>query len=304
MPKTKLRAPDESEQQRFAALLRTMHRAATSSRPASASIARSIATEEALSTADRTHLVQSDPKRFAVYQRLSRQTLEQTLHLEIPLTAACLGASLAKWVGRFREESLSRSALLRDMAYAFAVWACPLWRDDHEVAEFLPDLARFELFEFAVLSAPSTPKPTKAHAVVADRPLLLDSTIRLAYFEYAVHSWPGPTTDKGLEPPARGEVHLLAYRDEHYQFGYIELNPLAFAILRGCILEHLPLQQSMELACLQHQQRLDQDFIRGISEVLESLAAEGIFHGSCAAQDSPNKAMAGSWQKWLVEGKR
>lgn len=302
MAKTKLLAPDSSETERFAATLRTVHRLATNRQRYAGNLDNIVASEPALLASDRSRFRNEDPRRWGVYQRLSEATLKRTLELELPHTCKVLGPQLLPWIHRFREEGLCSSALLRDLAFAFAVWACPHWRTSERLPRFLPDLARYELFEFAVLSAQASPPPTMPSDVLPELPLQMHGSVRLARFDFAVHRW-SPILDGNGKNPVEVATWLLGYRDAEGDFAYFELNAMAFAIVSGCLLDQVGLYESVTMACADAHRTIDEDVVNGIAKVLESLANAGVFFGSQSDAERAYQPPLRPWQPWLLMGK-
>lgn len=302
MAKVKLNPPEPHEQLRFAAALRTMHRAATGTASPTENIAGAIGEELDLTAADRHSLSETDPRRFGVYQRLCNQTLQHTLRLEIPLSCTQLASSLTTWTKRFLATQVNRSALLRDMAYAFVIWASPLWGQDDNLPDFLPDLARYELFEFSVLCATNSLAPENPSELHPERRLHLDDSVRLARFGYAVHEWQPDARDPRSTKPEKQAIQLLGYRDKAHNFGYIELNPFAFDIVAQCLLQQATLGQSMASACQKYRRPVDKSVIQGTAQVLASLAQEGILYGSLDPAAAHQAQTGKAWQAWLFEG--
>jgi hypothetical protein len=160
------------------------------------------------------------------------------------MNAACDGrfdADLAAFV----DEVGPRTHYLRDVPAEYLAWAEPRWRADARVPGYLADLATHELTQFAVgAAAPASRAPALAE-VALDRPLaFLDST-RLLHHAWAVHELPA---DDETREPARRDVHLLAYRDADHVVRWLELTPLASAILAR-LLAGQPLGDAVERAC-------------------------------------------------------
>jgi hypothetical protein len=193
--------------------------------------------------ADDVEAILAAPPRLGVYRSLVRNGLSSVVLRMLPRTrarmnAACAGrfdADLAAFV----DEVGPRTHYLRDVPAEYVAWAEPRWRADARVPAYLPDLATHELTQFAVgAAAPASDGPALAEA-------FLDST-RLVHHGWAVHEL--PAGDESTGEPARRDVHLLAYRDADHIVRWLELTPLASAILAR-LLAGDPLGDAVEHAC-------------------------------------------------------
>lgn len=198
--------------------------------------------------ADDIAAILAAPRRLGVYRSLVRNGLSSVVLKMLPRTRARMNAACEgrfdSDLAAFVEEVGPRTHYLRDVPSEYLAWAEPRWRADPRVPAYLPDLATHELTQFAVgAAAPASRAPTLAE-VALDRPLaFLDST-RLVHHAWAVHELAADDTGE----PARREVHLLAYRDADHVVRWLELTPLASAIL-GRLLAGEPLGVAVEAAC-------------------------------------------------------
>jgi hypothetical protein len=178
------------------------------------------------------------PPRLAVYRSLVRNGLGAVVARMLPRTrarmnAACHGRFDANFA-RFLDEVGPRTHYLRDVPAELLVWAGPRWRADPTVPAYLPDLAAHEIACFAVAAAAA---PTRAPAaeIALDRAIAFDESARLLRYGWAVHELrddEGQSDGEGQgDPPARREVHLLAYRDADHKVRWLELTPLAASIV-------------------------------------------------------------------------
>jgi hypothetical protein len=110
----------------------------------------------------------------------------------------------------------------------------------------MPDLAAYELAFFEVGSAGPVPGAGEAAEVALDRPLAFHESTRLAHYAWAVHELEEDTPE-----PAHREVRLLAYRDAQHDVRWLDLTPLAAAILERLV-AGATLAAAIEAACGEH----------------------------------------------------
>ncbi|HEY8040475.1 MAG TPA: PqqD family peptide modification chaperone [Polyangiaceae bacterium] len=193
------------------------------------------------------------PARLAVYRSLVRNGLSSVVARMLPRTrarmnAACGGrfdADLAAFV----DQAGPRTHYLRDFPAELFAWAEPRWRADASVPAYLPDLAAHELAQFAVAAAPSAGAPTALAEAALDRPLAFTPSMRLVRYAWAVHELPAEEEATGV--PARRDVRLLAYRDPGHEVRWLELTPLAAAVLER-LAAGQALGPAVQAACAEH----------------------------------------------------
>ena len=173
------------------------------------------------------------PARLAVYRTLVRNGLSSVVAQMLPRTRARMNAAIA---GRFDEDFATfvdevgpRSHYLRDVPAELFAWAEARWRADPRLPPYLPDLAAHELARFVVAASASAQARESVDEVALDRPLAFVESARVERYGWAVHELP-PDED-ATDEPARREVRLLAYRDAAHAVRWLELTPLAAAIL-------------------------------------------------------------------------
>ncbi len=189
--------------------------------------------EGGLGAADAASLAAVGERRLLVYRKLVRRGLASAIRQEIPRTAARLGDAFEAWVERFIDEEAPRSHYLRDVAFELVAWARPRWAEDASVPAYLGDLARHELTGFEVGSAEEDRGATEIDLDL-DVTARFHASVRLARYEHAVHRL--LADEAASDVPAREPTALLAYRDAEHEVRYLELSPLAAAILDRLLL--------------------------------------------------------------------
>lgn len=173
------------------------------------------------------------PARLAVYRSLVRNGLAAVVVRMLPRTRARLNAAREDRfdadLAAFLDEAAPRTHYLRDVPAEFFAWVAPRWRDDPGVPAHLVDLAAHELAQFAVGAAAPSRVPALVADVALDRPLAFTESMRLVAYEWAVHELPADEQATGA--PAQRDVSLLAYRDAEHAVRWLELTPMAAAVL-------------------------------------------------------------------------
>jgi hypothetical protein len=192
------------------------------------------------------------PRRLAVYRSLVRNGLSSVVLRMLPRTRARLNAACA---GRFDadfaafvEERAPRTHYLRDVPFELVRWARPRWQGDERVPAYIGDLASHELAQFEVASAGGARESGAVVDIALDRPLAFHESMRILRYGWAVHEL-SAAEDANDEPPRR-DVHLLAYRDAAHAVRWLDLTPLAAAIL-DVLAAGEPLGAAIERACTQ-----------------------------------------------------
>ncbi len=193
---------------------------------------------------DAARLADLGAHRLLVYRRHVRRTLVQAVQLEIPRTAARLGDAFGPWVDRWIEEEAPRSRYFRDVAFEFVAWAAPRWAEDARVPAYLGDLARHELVQFEVGCA--LDGEGGASEMALDRAVRFSPSTRLCRYDHAVHRLDAALDARDV--PERTPTALLVYRDAEQEARFLELTPLAAAILER-LLQGKPLGEAVTGAC-------------------------------------------------------
>jgi hypothetical protein len=231
--------------------------------------------------ADDIDAIVAAPHRLAVYQSLVRNGLQGVIVRMLPRTrarmnAACAGRFDAD-VARFLQAVGPRTHYLRDVPHELFAWARPAWAGDPKVPAYLPDLATYELACFGVAAAES-PRGEAPAEITADRPIAFDGSTRLLHHDWAVHEL---SDDEGAtDTPAQRDVHLLAYRDAEHAVRWLELTPLAAAIV-GRLLSGYPLEPAVARACERHRTTIAA--VAGdVARLLADLGQRGVLLGARA----------------------
>jgi hypothetical protein len=228
--------------------------------------------------ADDIEAILASPPGLAVYRSLVRNNLARVVTRMLPRTrarmnAACEGRFDAD-LARFLDEVGPRTHYLRDVPHELYAWAAPRWRSDARVPAYLPDLAAHELAAFAIGAAEAREDAPVADVALA-RPVVLAASARLARHAWAVHEL--PDGDDAQREPERREVHLLGYRDAEHAVRWLELTPLAAAIV-GRLHAGEALGAAVAGACAAFG-TAPADVGADIAKLLADLGARGVLRG-------------------------
>jgi hypothetical protein len=220
------------------------------------------------------------PLRLAVYRTLVRNGLSSVVLRILPRTRARMNAARG---GRFDVDLMAfvdqvgpRTHYLRDVPAELFAWAEPRWRADPEVPGYLPDLAAHELTHFAVAACPAARHPDQGTPVALDRPLVWVESARMVRYRWAVHELSMDET--AFDLPARRDVCLLAYRDASHMVRWLELTPLAAAIIDR-LLSGETLGAAVTAACNDHR-TAPAAVLPDIARLLADLASRGVVTGA------------------------
>lgn len=272
------REPDR-EMERFAALLGTMQRLVRAPGvvlQAALADPRAFLAAGGLDPVDVEQLAALGDKRLLVYRRHVRKTLASGIRRQIPRTAARLEGAFVVWVDRWIDEEAPRSRYFRDVVFEFAAWALPRWASDASVPAYLGDLARHELVHFEVAPMPPGEARIASEELALDRPVLFDPAVRLSRYAHAVHRL--DADEAARDVAAREPVALLAYRDREHEVRYLELTPLAAAILDR-LLGGEPLGAAVVGGAGALGHPIDTSVTESTAALLEDLRARGALRG-------------------------
>ena len=235
---------------------------------------------------DRAAMLEGGVERLLVYRDLVRETLREAVLIAMPRAAARLGDRFEHAFAQYLRERGARSHYLRDVSREFLDFCEPRWRADARIPPYIPDLARHESLCIDVGSL-ATSGDRSQSALELDRGVRFIEAARLVEYAYAVHELSDRVADRAL--PAARRTALLVYRSAEHEVRYLELTPLAAAILKRLLNERRTLRFALEDACRECAVALDERVIEGTARVLADLAERGALLG---AADHPEEAVA------------
>lgn len=230
---------------------------------------------------DPEDLAALDPKRLRLYRRLVRHNVVHVIGLMLPATKKRLDAidpdAFAATVDAFMAEVGPKTPHLRDVPSEFLAFAAPRWRADARLPRWIADHAELELYDFTIGVAPRVGEPPPLVDVDADKPLVFKPPHALVRLAFAVN---GLAED--AEPEER-PVAILVYRDDQHVSRFLELTPLAAAILER-LFAGATLGEAMTSACAALGFALDEGVLAGAARLLADLGERGVLLG---ATESP-----------------
>jgi hypothetical protein len=233
-------------------------------------------------SAEDAEIVRSARKRLGIYRRLVRHNVVAIIDTMLEQTRARLEARVPGEMDRtaamFLDEVGPRTAHLRDVPSEFLAYAAPKWRHDARLPRWIVDHAELELSEFTIGVAPRPLPPPPLDEVTADRPLVFAEPKRIVHLGWAVHTM--PRDDANAEPEERA-VSILVYRDPQHQSRFLELTPLAAAILERLFAGD-PLARAIGAACTATAHPLDDSVLAGAAHLLADLGERGVLLGARA----------------------
>jgi hypothetical protein len=231
--------------------------------------------------ADDSAALAAELERWLVYRKLVQGTLRDAVALAIPRTIARLGALFDEYFARFLRENGPATHYLRDVTSELLEHCAPLWAEDARVPPWALDLARHEAMQIVVssLGERAAPEPHGELELELDQGLRFVAAARVARYSFAVQRLSADEADR--TPPAAVPTELLVYRDREHDVRYLELTPLAAALLERLI-AGASLKEAVLGACgaTQHEPATALD---GTARLLADLAERGVLLGPAPA---------------------
>jgi len=222
----------------------------------------------------------ASPRRLGLYRMLVRHNVVNVVGVMLERTRARLERLVPGAFDRSVDEFLAaqgpRTPHLRDVPSELLAWAAPRWRSDSRVPAWLADYAEYELVDFTIGVAPRPAPPPPLADVSAERALVFADPHVLVHLASAVHLL--PFEDLTAVPEERA-VSLLVYRDAVHQTRFLDLSPLAAAILERLIAGRT-LAQAMVEACASSGHALDNAVLSGAATLLADLGERGVLLGA------------------------
>jgi uncharacterized protein len=223
-------------------------------------------------------------ERLAVYRDLVRGNLREALQLSIPRSIARLGPLFDEYFDRFLCERAPRTHYLRDVTSELLEFCAPQWPHDARVPGYLYELALHESLHIEVSALPSLPPGHVAAPLSLEQGVELCLALRLVHYRHAVHELPADEADRAL--PAARDVSLLVYRSPEHDVRYLELTPLACAIVER-LLAGDNLGSAVQSAAARVGAALTEAVLAGAAKLLADLAERGVVRGPKAVETRP-----------------
>jgi hypothetical protein len=224
-------------------------------------------------------------QRLAVYRRLVRGTLRDAIETAIPRSMARLGALFDEYFDRFLAERAPATHYLRDVTTEFLKFCETPWKSDDRVPAYIYDLARHEALHIEIAAMPPRPAPALGAALDLEAGLEFSEASRLMGYAYAVHRSSDRLDDRS-EPEAI-PTWLFVYRSPEHDVHYLELTPLAAAILER-LLGGASLKAALIEAAATAGVELDESVLSGTAQLLSDLSERGALIGPRARDEGRN----------------
>lgn len=229
--------------------------------------------------AEDAEAIATNARRLGLYRHLVRFNVTNVIERMLERTRARFEAFrpglFDATVDAFLAEVGPKTPHLRDVPSEMLAFAAPRWRADATLPSFLIEHAEVELAEFTIGVAPR-PGPVPDLADVApDRPLVFAEPTAIVRATHAVHLLPD---DPRALPEARPTA-LLVYRDAEHQTRFLDLSPVACAILER-LLAGSPLAAALVSACEASAVALDDAVLAGAARLLADLGERGVLLGA------------------------
>lgn len=222
----------------------------------------------------------ASPRRLGLYRMLVRHNVVNVVGVMLERTRARLehhaAGAFDRAVSGFLAAQGPRTPHLRDVPSEFLAWAAPRWRSDERVPAWLADYAEYELVDFTIGVAPRPLPPPPLADVTADRALVFGDPHVIVHLGWAVHLV--DSEDLRAVPEQRA-VSLLVYRDAEHTTRFLDLSPLAAAILEQ-LFAGRALAQAMVEACTASGAPLDNAVLAGAATLLADLGERGVLLGA------------------------
>ena len=221
---------------------------------------------------DADDLLRAAP-HVGVYRELVRDALGDAVTRFLPRTRARRGPAFIVDLAAWLAAGGPRSRLLRDVPGEFLGFITPRWRA--EAPPWLAELAEHELLEFRVAAAPPRPRG-EPRPFTLDARLEFDASATLVRHSHAVHRLSDDPDD--LSPPPAEPVVLLAYRDAAHGVRFLQLTPLAEAVV-AALLAGATVAAAVQAGAAAESAPLDDERLARISALLADLGERGAILG-------------------------
>jgi hypothetical protein len=223
--------------------------------------------------------------RLLVYRELVEDTIRSALLLAVPRTAARLGPLFDEYLARFLADRGPRTHYLRDVTGELLEFCAPLWEKDARVPAYVLDLARHEALMIGVAASADAAR-SGTDELDLGSVLLFAPSLTVVRYAHAVHRLPPELEDRS--EPERTPVALAVYRDARHEVRYLELTPLAAALL-DALMAGESLGAAVTRACGACSVPVEPAVLSGASRLLGDLSERG-----CLLGVDPLKARGGS----------
>jgi uncharacterized protein len=262
------------------ALEHMIARACLGKDPLDADLARTLARHAV--DAEDAEAILAAPRRLGLYRRLVRNNVTSVVGSMLERTRArvehAAPGAFDETIADFLDARGPRTPHLRDVPGELLAWASPRWRADARLPAWILDYAELELVEFTMGCAPRAATPPPLADPAPDLPLVFAEPRALLRLAWAVHE---VAADDVAQAPEERSVTLLAYRDREHCVRFLDLTPVAAAILVE-LLGGRPLADAVVAACRDQGVAASGDVLAGAARLLADLGERGVLLGARA----------------------
>ncbi len=226
---------------------------------------------------DANYVLQENVERLLVYRNLVRGNLWSAMHASIPRTMARMGPVFEEYFDRFLREQGPRTHYLRDAITELLEFCAPLWKADPRVPAYMSQLAEHEHVQIVVGSMLCADAAIEPAELELDAGLRFIEAAKLMRYDWALHLL--SDDEENDEPPVEKRTVLLVYRNPEHEVRYLELSPLAAAILSETLEHGRTLRDALARACAAEGAALSATVLGGTATLLADLAERGALLG-------------------------
>lgn len=232
--------------------------------------------EHSLGNANEANAADVEP--FLLYRQLVFGRFWGALEVSIPCTIARIGRDilqqdLREWIF----QRATKSVYMRDIAPEFLEFVGTRWHDEFHLPEYLRELALHELLSIDVAAGFDDETKSPIKSVALETCLRFQQAAKLAHYRYAVHRLPDDEEDRS--EPEIGDWWILGYRDDEPRVRFLELTPLAAAVVDK-LMQGQCLRDAAVSACTTVGVALDDAALATIAVLLDDLEQRGVFIGA------------------------
>jgi hypothetical protein len=166
---------------------------------------------------------------------------------------------------------------MRDIAPEFLAFVGTRWHDEFHLPEYLRELALHELLTIDVAAGLDDETKSPIESVDLETCLQFQQAAKLVHYRYAVHRLPDDEDDRS--EPERGDFWILGYRDAEDEVRFLELTPLAAAVVDK-LMQGQCLRDAATSGCVSVGVALDDAALATIAVLLDDLEQRGVFIGA------------------------
>ena len=211
--------------------------------------------------------------RWRSYRKMVRTRLRKVVRAALPRTTRACAKHFDSVFSQWLAQKPPSTRYFREVPVQFQEFASPQLT---EIESWLAELAEFEIACWTSRYSDERTAPAIGE-LSFERPIVLHPSVRLLQFNFGVHHSPGDKRRNYTQGPHR----LCVYRNKEFESVTMQLNPLAYDLMmawRG----PETLAEATQSVARKRDTKVDDQFIDGLSTMLEDFIERGIVMGSRA----------------------